>query len=360
MRRGVRLNVLITGVCGFVGSSVARQLIDVGAVKQIYGVDNLARRGSETNRRELSRRSIDVRHGDLRLAADLETIPRVDWVIDAAAVPSVTAAVDGDSSSLQLVQHNLLATINLLEFCKRHQCGLILLSTSRVYSINSLRNLPLAEHAGAFELIEPDGVEGLSANGIGESFSTAAPVSMYGATKLASEHLSLEYGLAYQFPVWINRCGVLAGAGQFGRADQGIFSFWLHSHRRQRPLRYTGFNGSGYQVRDCLNVRDLTKLVRMQMNTGRHDDRPRTINVGGGMASAISLKQLTDWCDHRFGKHDVQSGPEQRPFDVPWVVLDATQANRHWNWRPEISLNETLEEIAVHAEAHPDWLELSQ
>ena len=37
-------------------------------------------------------------------------------------------------------------------------------------------------------------------------------------------NLILEYGECFGFPVWINRCGVLAGAGQFGKADQGIFS----------------------------------------------------------------------------------------------------------------------------------------
>ncbi|XGB41406.1 MAG: hypothetical protein LVS60_14050 [Nodosilinea sp. LVE1205-7] len=49
-------------------------------------------------------------HGDLRQASDLETLPPVDWVIDAAANPSVLAGVDGKTSSLQLVQHNLLGT----------------------------------------------------------------------------------------------------------------------------------------------------------------------------------------------------------------------------------------------------------
>ena len=49
-----------------------------------------------------------------------------------------------------------------------------------------------------------------------------------GASKLASEQLILEYGNSFDFPVWINRCGVLAGAGQFGKADQGIFSYWIH------------------------------------------------------------------------------------------------------------------------------------
>ena len=53
-----------------------------------------------------------------------------------------------------------------------------------------------------------------SERGIAEEFSTASPVSLYGSTKLASEVLATEYGAAFGFPVRINRCGVLAGAGQ--------------------------------------------------------------------------------------------------------------------------------------------------
>ncbi|MDA8743125.1 NAD-dependent epimerase/dehydratase family protein [Rubripirellula amarantea] len=353
------MNIFITGVCGFVGSSIARHLVESDSTIKIVGMDNLARPGSETNRRELVSNGIDVRHGDLRLASDLETIGPMDFVIDAAALPSVLAGVDGANSSLQLVQHNLLGTIHLLELCKRHHAGFLLLSTSRVYSIEALTSLSLDIQKDAFvvsDTIDP----GLTDDGINENFSTAAPVSMYGATKIASETMALEYGLTYDFPVWINRCGVLAGAGQFGRADQGIFSFWLHSHLRRQPLKYLGFGGSGHQVRDCLNVRDLSQLVSTQIASGDRKNVPRTINVSGGQASAMSLKQLTQWCDDRFGKHAIQSSDEERPFDLPWVVLDSALANQHWNWKPEVSMNDTLEEIAVHAESNPGWLELSQ
>ena len=50
------------------------------------------------------------------------------------------------------------------------------------------------------------------------------------STKLAAETLALEYGEVFDFPAWVNRCGVLAGAGQFGTPDQGIFSYWIHAH----------------------------------------------------------------------------------------------------------------------------------
>ena len=93
-------------------------------------------------------------------------------------------------------------------------------------------------------------------------------MSLYGATKLASEQLALEYGSTYGFPVWVNRCGVLAGAGQFGRADQGIFAYWVNSWLRERPLRYIGFGGHGHQVRDCLHPADLVPLIERQMAAG--------------------------------------------------------------------------------------------
>jgi CDP-paratose 2-epimerase len=67
---------------------------------------------------------------------------------------------------------------------------------------------------------------------------------------------------AFDFPVHVNRCGVLAGAGQFGKADQGIFAFWVHSYRNKRPLKFIGFDGAGHQVRDCLHPSDLASADR--------------------------------------------------------------------------------------------------
>ena len=108
--------------------------------------------------------------------------------------------------------------------------------------------------------------EGVSAHGIAENFSTTPPLSLYGSSKLASECVALEYGETFEFPVWINRCGVLAGAGQFGRADQGIFSFWINAYLRRAPLRYIGFDGAGHQTRDCLHPRDLLPVLQKQMS----------------------------------------------------------------------------------------------
>jgi nucleoside-diphosphate-sugar epimerase len=150
-----------------------------------------------------------------------ETLGPVDWVIDVAANPSVLAGVDGKSSSRQLLEHNLFGTINLLEFCKRVGAGFLLLSTSRVYSIEPLTNLKMSLNGKRFSpAADQQWPCGVSVNGVTENGPAYPPVSLYGASKLASETLALEYAHTFDMPVWINRCGVLAGAGQFGRADQ--------------------------------------------------------------------------------------------------------------------------------------------
>jgi CDP-paratose 2-epimerase len=357
------MKLLITGVCGFVGSTLASSLLQDttagGAAPQIFGLDNFARQGSETNRQALAALGVRVQHGDLRCADDLDQIPACDWVIDAAANPSVLAGVDGRTSSKQVFDHNLTSTIHVLEYCKKHKAGFILLSTSRAYSIHQLAGLPMSERDGCFVLDEQKPLPaGVSAAGVDETFSTAPPISLYGVSKLASELLALEYGQTFNFPVWIDRCGVLAGAGQFGRADQGIFSFWINSYLRRKPLKYIGFGGRGYQARDALHPRDLVPLLNKQFAFSGSAPS-RVFNLGGGARNTMSLLQLTRWCEQRFGKHPVAADPRDRPFDIPWMVMDYRRAEQFWNWRPQRGISAILDEIALHAEQHEDWLSIS-
>ena len=354
------MRILISGVCGFVGSTLARAFVDQGQGHELVGFDNFIRPGSELNRGELKRRGVKLLHGDLRAASDLETLPPVDWVIDAAANPSVLAGVDGRTSSRQLVEHNLTGTVNMLEFCKQHRAGFTLLSTSRVYAITPLATLPMETHDRAFRPASDTALPaGITAAGVSESFSTLAPLSLYGATKLASEALALEYGETFGLPVFINRCGVLAGAGQFGRPDQGIFTYWINVWLLQRPLKYIGFGGHGHQVRDCLHPRDLLPALNKQLAAPKLTSADRVANFSGGIESAMSLRQLSDWCTASLGAHTVSIDATPRPFDIPWIVLDSAKAAHLWQWRPSTPTTAILAEIAGHARANPQWLDVS-
>jgi len=400
------MHIIVTGICGFAGSIIARGLLEHLPGVRITGIDSFIRKGSETNLEPLRALGIDVRIGDIRNEQDLANLPAVDWVLDCAANPSVLAGVDGKTSAKELLDHNLGGTIHLLEYCRKHKAGFILLSTSRVYSIPPVAGLPVEVVDGAFRpqnaqetekgnwpqdaqeahkgllgfqpvnpvstasnsatassdsqpvnLVHLVATPGLSRLGVSESFSTEPPISLYGSSKKCSELLALEYGMTFDFPVRINRCGVLAGAGQFGKADQGIFSFWIHSWARRRPLKYIGFGGGGHQVRDCLHPRDIVPLLIDQMNDpGRKVDP--ILNVSGGVESAMSLAQLSAWCSERLGSHQVSADTNPRPFDIPWMVLDSSAVKEAWGWTPSTSRNAILEEIAQHTQSHPDWLEL--
>jgi CDP-paratose 2-epimerase len=348
------MRILITGICGFAGSTIARALLREREGLQIHGIDNLSRAGSETNLAPLRTLGCEITIADLRDPAVLDAQPAADWLIDAAANPSVLAGTAGYGSATELFETNLFSTVPMLEYCRKHQAVFTLLSTSRVYSINSLLSIALEVREDAYR----PGMDSPWREGIDETFPTTAPVSLYGASKLCAETLALEYGSAFDFPVWINRCGVLAGAGQFGKADQGIFSFWIHRWAARAPLKYTGFGGNGWQVRDCLHPADLTPLLFKQFDAGLPKDRIQILNLGGGMQSATSLRQLSAWCESRFGPHPPGENPEDRPFDLPWVVLNPALARATWNWEPQTPATAIFEEIAKHAHAHPGWLQL--
>jgi CDP-paratose 2-epimerase len=355
------MKILVTGACGFVGSRILRKLRESLREATLVGLDNLCRAGSETNRPVLKELGVQFIHGDVRSPSDFESLPGVDWVIDAAANPSVLAGVDGKSSSRQVIEHNLSGTVNMLEFCKRHNAGFILLSTSRVYNIPALCSLPLRTNESRFILdIAKPLPAGVTSQGVNEDFSTTPPLSLYGVSKKMSEDLALEYAATFKLPVWINRCGVMAGAGQFGRADQGIVAFWIHSWHEGRPLKYLGFGGHGHQVRDCLHPDDLAGLLLQQMAWGTKDGRPRVANVAGGLESAFSLAEMSGWCEHRFGKKNVvvQDGSE-RPFDIAWLALDDARARSAWDWKPAITRDALFEEVAKFAEANPAWMQIS-
>lgn len=387
------MKILITGICGFTGSTLARELAKEG--NEVCGLDNFLREGSRGNVEPLKKLGIQVTEGDIRNEADLAKMPKADWVLDCAAEPSVLAGVGSGMGSYELMDHNLIGTIRVLEHCKKTGAGFVLMSTSRVYSVDKLAAVKVVEKGDRVvreregerepkaesgkRNAEKSDIVGLTSKGISEEFSTEPPLSLYGASKRCAELLAMEYGDAFGFPVWINRCGVLAGKGQFGKADQGIFSFWIRSWKENRPLRYIGFGGKGAQVRDCLHPKDLVPVLKKQMGGSVNvkvnvkEDRkaesggrpsfapnlassggasegfgvdPRICNFGGGIQNSCSLAQLSAWCEKRFGARKVESDPKPRPYDLPWVVLDSSRAKKLWDWEIKTSLEQIFSEIA--------------
>ena len=349
------MRILITGGAGFVGSSLALALRRDDPSAHVVAFDNLRRRGSERKLGRLRRHGVEFVHGDVRQPADLEALPGgFDFVIDAAAEPSVRAGSDGAPG--YVLETNLLGTIHCLEFCRRRAGHLVFLSTSRVYSIEPLRALALEERETRFELEPRQRLAGVSSHGLAESFPTGGARSFYGASKLAAEMLVQEYVAAAGLSALINRCGVIAGPGQLGREDQGVFTLWVVRHHFRQALRYTGFGGAGKQVRDLLHPEDLFELVSRQL-AAIDSHRGSVFNVGGGAEGSTSLREWTATCAELTG-HDAPpaSDPATHPVDVPWYVSDHRRASAAFDWKPRRGPREIAADVLAWLRAGGDGL----
>ena len=288
--------IFITGICGFVGSNLAYYFKSLGF--KVYGIDNLSRKGSEKNFRLFKKNGIKVFKKDLsNLTKDNLFNKKISFtaLIHCAALTSVLDGTNQNSSDI-LYKNNILSTLQSLKICKFLKAKFIHISSSRVYNIPEINKLKFKIKNNNFRL-QKFKFFGISKKGINENFSTESPISFYGSSKLISENLVQEYCMFNNIPFVINRCGLLAGSGQFYKNDQGIVSYWINSWKNKKKLKYIGFGCNGYQVRDCLHPLDLGNLIKKQINLIGKKKNKLIINVSGGHQSSFSLRELSLWCE---------------------------------------------------------------
>ena len=158
--------------------------------------------------------------------AGLKLLPKFDLIIDCCAEPAIEASRKDPN---RVFNTNLLGTFNILKKCVSDKSNLIFLSSSRVYSLESLRNLVKNQN-----LKKPLKIKKM----INENFNTSDASSLYGFTKLASEKLIKEMFFKNKLKYLINRFGVIAGPWQFGKQDQGFVSLWVANHLLKKFILY--------------------------------------------------------------------------------------------------------------------------
>ena len=318
------MKILITGGCGFVGSNLAIYFKNNKIGTKINTLDNLSRRGSSLNLSRLKKNKIKNFKKDISNYKEISNLPKYDLIVDCCA----EAAVEESKKELDKVFNtNLVGTFNILKKCIKDKSNFIFLSSSRVYSINKLRNLEKKNFL------------------INEKFDTSGPKSIYGFSKYSSEHLIREFSFLYKIKYIINRLGVISGPWQFGKQDQGFVSLWIWKHINKKKLSYIGFGGKGKQIRDVVHITDVCKLIAEQIKKINKINN-LTLNAGGGPGNAISLKGLTKICQKiTSNKIKIFSKKITSEYDIPYYVTDNSKAKQIYKWNPEKKILNIVKDI---------------
>lgn len=340
--------VLVTGGAGFVGSWIAAALAREARGARVVAFDNLRRRGVETHVPALEAAGVRFVHGDVRNADDVaDATADCDLIIDCSAEASASAGyVD---SPHRVVQTNLIGTIHCLEKARRHRSRVVYFSTSRVYPIERINRIAVVEEPTRWTIAPDQPQDGVSRDGVDERFTLDGVRTLYGATKLASELLLREYAAMYGLPYVINRFSVIAGPGQMGREEQGVFALWMARHHFGGALTYRGWGGHGKQVRDLLHVEDVWRLVRLQLTQWDRVDG-KTYNAGGGRSGSVSLREATELCRTLTGRRiEIGSEAGTHPSDVRLYLTDHAAVSRDTGWQP------TYDPRAIFEDLH-NWM----
>ncbi len=299
------MTVLVTGAAGFVGSTLSELLLDEGHAT--VGVDAFtdyySRARKERNLDRIRGRSgFRFVEADLSMTALEPLLAGVDTVFHLAGQPGVRASWGADFADY--VRHNVTVTQRLLEECRdRPLRKFVYASSSSVYGD--------AEAFPTSEAVRP------------------APVSPYGVTKLAAEHLCEVYRRGFGVPTASLRLFTVYGPSQ--RPDMA-FSRLVHA--AVRGERFELF-GDGTQTRDFTFVGDVVRAMVDAAASGWCG----VANVGGG--ARTSMRQVLDVVADLCGPLDIVSRPVARG-DVRDTSADTSVARAAFDYRPRTGLAEGL------------------
>lgn len=303
------MKCIITGVAGFIGSHLAQKLVAEG--HEVIGIDCFtdyyARPIKEENLKELKGKpQFHLLEKDL-VNIDLKReIPKVDWIFHHAAQAGVRKS--WGKYFEQYTRSNILATQVLLEYCREIEINkFIYASSSSIYGES--KDLPLTEG------------------------SLPQPISPYGVTKLAAEHLCLLYWKNYQIPVIILRYFTVYGPRQ--RPDMA-FNLFIRSILKNEEITLFG---DGNQTRDFTFITDIIQANLLAVNSNFQGE---ILNIGGG--TQISLKEAIQLLGEISKKAIKVKKLEVQKGDVKHTLADISRAKKLLGYNPKVKLKDGLRE----------------
>jgi len=313
------MKALVTGVAGFIGSSLSERLVADG--HQVVGVDCFSSYYSrQVKERHLG--SLINEPGFRFVEADLLTadlpalLDGVDVVFHQAAQPGVRLSwAEGFS---EYVAANVTATQRLLEAARTVPLQrFVYASSSSVYG-NSTVYPTTEQHA-------------------------TQPHSPYGVTKLAAEHLCTAYATNFAVPTVSLRYFTVYGPRQ--RPDMALQRF-VESALTSSPV---SLFGDGKFVRDFTFISDV---VAANVAAATADIPPGAVfNIAGG--GSISIVGLLDEIASAAGQEVVIIRQPEQPGDVARTGGDISKAARYLGWEPSIDIRAGVKAQVDYQRAHP-------
>ncbi len=314
------MNILITGVAGFIGSALALKLLERGDT--VYGIDNMsdyydvslkeARRARFDNHKEFTFQELDIT--DRAGMKELFTDQSFDVVMHLAAQAGVRYSIENPYAYIDI---NLVGFGNILEGCRHAKIKhLVFASSSSVYGANT--KLPFSEH---------DNVD--------------HPVSLYAATKKANELMAHSYAHLYGLPCTGLRFFTVYGP--WGRPDMALFKF-TKGILEGTPIPV--FN-RGRMVRDFTYVDDIIDGVIRAIDlpaspdAGWSSDTPdsatsyapyRIYNIGNHQQ--VELMRYIHVLENCLGKKAKMELLPMQDGDVPATYADIDDLRRDAGFKP--------------------------
>jgi CDP-paratose 2-epimerase len=314
--------ILITGGAGFIGCNAARFFR--ARNWSVTVLDNLSRQGTENNLGWLrDGTTFDFERADIRDRAAVDRIlaeGRFAAVLHLAAQVAVTTSVVDPGTDFAV---NAVGTFNVLDAIRRHcpEAVFVNASTNKVYGkiVNAEYELRGSRYT---YLNRPFGI------GESEPLDFLSP---YGCSKGAADQYALDFARIYQIPATSFRQSCIYGPRQFGVEDQGWVAWFAIASMLGRDITIFG---DGRQVRDVLHVDDLLRAYEAAIRSPEKV-AAQAFNVGGGPGQVLSLLDLVEMLERRFGHRIPLGWDEWRPGDQRIYVSDIRKLDEILGWKPE-------------------------
>jgi len=341
--------VIITGSCGLIGSETVSFFAEKGF--DIVGIDNNMRKDFfgkdgcvlwnkkrlEKLHRNYKNYAIDIRNERKINAIFKKYNKNIVLVVHAAAQPSHDWAAKDPKVDFGV---NAAGTLVLLEalrnFCP--QAVFIFTSTNKVYG-DTPNRLPLIEKEKRFEIASGHKYY----IGIDETMSIDNSLhSIFGASKIAADVMTQEYGKYFHLRTGVFRGGCLTGPAHSGAELHGFLSYLVKCGVTKRNYKIYGYKGK--QVRDNIHSYDLANAFYHYFQNPRCGE---VYNIGGGRFANVSILEAIELCEKLTGERfDYEYIDTNRVGDHIWWISDVSKFKSHYPaWDYKYGIEETIKQI---------------